>query len=105
MFAYLANSIRARGREIPYSVIAAADLGQGALGDVRFVAGAGMSPQPADPSRSIWLNEWAWHDLSIPIGEPVDIDYYRWEEAGGLSTRTARFTLAGVVPAESKPTV
>ena len=48
VFAYLANAIRARGREIPYSVIAAADLGQGALGDVRFVAGSAMPPAPAD---------------------------------------------------------
>ena len=41
-YAYLANAIRARGREIPYSVIAAADLGQGALSDVRVVAGSAM---------------------------------------------------------------
>ena len=97
VLAYLANAIRARGREIPYSVIAAADLGQGALRDVRFVAGSAMPSAAADAQPSIWLNEWAWRDLGVPIGEPIDVDYYRWEEASGLVTRTARFTLAGVV--------
>ncbi len=97
VFAYLANAIRAKGREIPYSVIAAADLGQGALEDVRRVAGSAMPPVTADPQPSIWLNEWAWRDLGVSIGEPVDVDYYRWEDAAGLVTRTARFSLAGVV--------
>jgi len=97
VFAYLANVIRARGREIPYSVIAAADLGQGALNDVRLVAGSAMSPTAADAHHSIWLNEWAWRDLGIPIGEPIDVEYYHWEEGAGLVTRAARFSLAGVV--------
>lgn len=97
VFAYVANAIRARGREVPYSVIAAADLGQGALGDVRVVAGSGMPPAPAEANDSIWLNEWAWRDLGVQIGEPLDVEYYRWEESAGLVTRTARFNLAGVV--------
>jgi putative ABC transport system permease protein len=97
VFAYLANAIRAQGREIPYSVIAAADLGQGALGDVHLVAGSAMSPTAPDADHSIWLNEWAWRDLGIPIGEPIDVEYYHWEERAGLVTRSARFSLAGVV--------
>ena len=97
VFAYLANAIRARGREIPYSVIAAADLGQGALGDVRVAAGSAMPQAPAEARDSIWLSEWAWQDLGIPIGEPIEVDYYGWEEGAGLVTRSARFSLAGVV--------
>ena len=97
VFAYLANAIRSRGREIPYSVIVAADLGQGAIADMRLVAGSPMPTGAADAPHSIWLNEWAWRDLTIPIGEPVEIDYYHWEEGAGLVTRTAPFTLAGVV--------
>src|SRR5512139_3469540 len=97
VFAYLANAIRARGREIPYSVIAAADLGHSTLSDVRLVAGSAMPPAAADARRSIWLNEWAWRDLGVPIGEPIDVEYYRWEEGAGLVTRTASFSLAGVV--------
>ena len=66
VFAYVANAIRARGREIPYSVIAAADLGQGALrrraarGRLRHAA---RRPRPR--ASPIWLNEWAWKDLGV----------------------------------------
>ena len=97
VFAYLANAIRARGRDIPYSLMAAVDLGHGAMRDVRLVAGSPMPAATEDAHDAIWLNEWAWRDLQIPIGEPVDVDYYRWEEGAALVTRTARFTLAGVV--------
>ncbi len=97
VFAYVANTIRARDREIPYSVIAAADLGQGALGDAQLVAGSVMRSAAAEADHSIWLNEWAWRDLGVRIGEPVEVDYYRWEEPAGLVTRSARFDLAGVV--------
>jgi putative ABC transport system permease protein len=97
IFAYLANTIRARGRDIPYSVVAAANLGEGALHDVRVLSGSPMTPGSAEASHSIWLNEWAAKDLGAAIGDPVDIEYYLWQEAGGLVTRTARFTLAGVV--------
>ncbi len=96
VFAYVANAIRARGREIPYSVIAAADMGQGALQNVRLVAGSAMAPG-ATATPAIWLNEWAWKDLGVPIGESIEVDYYLWEESSGLATRSARFTLAGVV--------
>lgn len=97
VFAYLANSIRARGREIPYSVLAAADLGQGALNDVKVVSGRPMSPALPDASRAIWLNDWAARDLGAAVGEPIDVEFYRWEDAGGLVTRSARFELVGVV--------
>jgi putative ABC transport system permease protein len=106
VLAYLANVIRAGGREIPYSVVAAADLGRGTLTDVRLLAGAAMSaaatgaamsPTATGANESIWLNEWAWRDLGVPIGAPVELDYYHWEDSSGLVTRTARFRLAGVV--------
>ncbi len=96
VFAYLANTIRAKGREVPYSVIAAADLGRGSLRDVTVKAGTAM-PAASDASRSIWLNEWAARDLGAAVGDPVEIEYYRWEDGGGLATRSAAFTLAGVV--------
>jgi hypothetical protein len=96
VFSYLANTIRANGREIPYSVIAAADLGEGALTAVRRVdAGAATAAIP--PEESIWLNEWAWRDLRASPGDRIDVEYYRWQEGGRLSTETARFRLAGVV--------
>ncbi|RPH31842.1 ABC transporter permease, partial [bacterium] len=96
VFTYLANSIRAGGREIPYSVITAADLRQGAMDAVADVAGMTGRPVRVD-GEPIWLNEWAWRDLAIAPGESVEIDYYLWEEEGRLTTRTSRFRFAGAV--------
>ncbi len=97
VLAYLANVMRAGGREIPYSVIAAADLGRGTLTDVRLVAGSAMNPDAPGANESIWLNEWAWRDLGVPIGASIDIEYYHWESAAGLVTKRATLRLAGVV--------
>ena len=78
---YLANTIRARGREIPYSVVTALD----------------SAPAPAEPD-GITLNQWAVRDLGAKPGDPVSLDYYVWKSDGRLYTRTARFRLARVVP-------
>ena len=98
VLAYLANAIRARGREIPYSVIAAADLGTGraarrpAGGGLRHAA-AGGDAQRVDLAQRVGLAR----SRRVRSATPIDIDYYRWEDAAGLVTRTARFSLAGVV--------
>jgi ABC-type lipoprotein release transport system permease subunit len=97
VFTYLANSIRAGGREIPYSVITAADLQQGAMTSVRCIQGFPFPSGSVDADDAIWLNDQAWRDLGIAIGESVEVDYYLWQEEGRLVTRTARFRLAGVV--------
>ncbi len=97
VLAYLANVILAGGREIPYSVVAAADLGRGTLTDVRLVAGSAMNPDAPGAHESIWLNEWAWRDVGVPIGAPIEIEYYHWESASGLVTKRATLRLAGVV--------
>jgi len=89
IYSYLANVIRARGREIPYSVITAGDIGLSAesAGDSSRVEDRALSP--------IWLTEWAWSDLGASPGDTVEVDYYQWQEEGSLVTRTARFRLAG----------
>jgi putative ABC transport system permease protein len=93
IFTYLANSIRVAGRELPYSVITAADLGKGGMADVRIAAGGeGGTAQDA-----LWLNEWAARDFGAAPGAAVEIDYYAWLEDGRLATRRARFHLAGIV--------
>lgn len=97
VFTYLANSIRAGGHEIPYSVITATDLGQGAMSSLRPAEGLPSHASSVGPSRSIWLNEWAWRDLGITPGEPVEVDYYFWQDDGRLVTRTAAFNFAGAV--------
>jgi len=97
VFTYLANSIRIGNREIPYSVITAADLWRGAMNSIRLVEGLPASNPASAGDDSIWLNEWAWRDLKGAVGETVAIDYYRWLDEGRLVTQTARFRLAGAV--------
>jgi ABC-type lipoprotein release transport system permease subunit len=83
VFTYLANTIRARGREIPYSVIAAVDT--------PTADSSGVGVGPSDP---IWLSRWAEQDLGVSPGDTIDVDYFVWLESGALATRTARFSVA-----------
>jgi ABC-type antimicrobial peptide transport system permease subunit len=89
IFTYLANAIRGNGRTIPYSLVTGIDLR--AIG-VEVPDSSAGSPAP------IVLNTWAARDLDVAPGDRIDLDYYVWEEAGRLATRTAQFTLAAVTP-------
>jgi ABC-type lipoprotein release transport system permease subunit len=120
VFSYLANSIRAGDREVPYSIVTA--FGEDAFGRLlkagaaREVAGhpttsddrsAVESQAPGstvdEKSRPlILLNEWAARELGTRAGDAVTLEYYVWEESGRLSTRSAEFRLAGVVPVEGE---
>ena len=75
---YLDNSIRANGREIPYSVVTALGTQDG-----------------------IALNQWAAHDLNAKLGDTVTLEYYVWKSDGRLHTENAQFRLAQVVPTVS----
>jgi len=97
VYTYLANSIRSGDRSIPYSVIAAADLGEGSLVSVEELPLSPSGAEQPDKDEEIRLTDWAWRDLDISIGDPVEVDYYLWQDEGQLITRTARFKLAGVV--------
>jgi hypothetical protein len=102
VFTYLANTIRKGDRRIPYSLITATDLA------VLYEPTAATSPT-ATPARApvattqgptgpdtIILNEWAARELTAVPGEPIEIEYYLWDPAAGLLTRSASFTLARV---------
>jgi putative ABC transport system permease protein len=78
---YLATAIKANGREIPYSLVTAI-------------------PQSSAVDRPLWLTRWAADDLGAAVGDPVTIEYYRWSDDAGLTTGTAEFRLAGVLPME-----
>ena len=98
---YLANAIRARGREIPYSVIAAIDLEayeRLAGTAVSAPASIGARPQAATPFPPIRLNQWAVDDLGVTPGDRIDVDYFLWSDQDGLRTASGAFTFAGVVP-------
>ncbi len=82
VFTYLANTIRRGDREVPYSLVAAADPGIGL-------------PSTGHP---IVLNNWTARELGARTGDSITLDYYVWEEPGYLETRRAAFTVAGIVP-------
>src|SRR5687768_7468924 len=89
VFSYLANSISAGGRSIPYSLVS------GIGGEM--VAQLGDSANYKSP---IVLNEWAARELNVQNGEKVTLEYYVWHEGGRLETRTADFQFAGATPIE-----
>ncbi|MEJ2112031.1 MAG: ABC transporter permease, partial [Acidobacteriota bacterium] len=97
VYTYMANSIRAGGRSIPYSAITAADIGDGALVDIQPQR-TGAAPKPDSPLPPITLTDWASRDLDVEVGETVEVVYYIWQDAGDLATRSASFTLNGTVP-------
>ena len=100
---YLANSIRARGREIPYSLISAIDLT--AYDDLsRSRSSAPPTPTVGAASSTvaaslppIRLNEWAAADLGVVAGDRVEVEYYIWSDQDGLRTESTAFTFAGLV--------
>jgi len=96
LFTYLANTIRVASREIPYSLVTAAD-------DSALARLAGPSA-PGGPARAgssrppIWLNDWAARDLAARPGDTVTLEYYVWQDGAGLHTERAEFALRGILP-------
>jgi putative ABC transport system permease protein len=82
---YVANTIKIADREIPYSTVTAIDFQPTATGQ-------------KDPRPRIWLSQWAADDLGAKVGDLVSLDYFLWNDADGLDTSSAQFTLAGIVP-------
>ena len=88
VFTYLANTIRAGDREIPYSLVTATNLD----------GLAARPPRNTTDPNDILLTEWAARDLQVAPGDRVSLEYYLWTDGGQLVTRSADFRLAGVVP-------
>ena len=86
---YVANEMRTGQRAVPYSLVTAIDL--------KTIAPL-ITVDTASTLPPIVLNDWAASDLAARRGDVVSLDYYVWKESGGLSTRTAEFQVAGVVP-------
>ena len=90
---YLVNELRGGDRVLPYSLVSALDL-QAVSGQERDVEDTGITAAP------IVLNEWAADDLEVAVGDPLELEYYVWEDEGRLVTRSADFRVADVVPIE-----
>lgn len=86
VFAYVANAIRAGERTIPYSLVVALEPGQL----------AGLSQPDNGQTTPIILNEWAARDLNARPDDEITLDYYRWQDAGGLVTKSAQFRLTQI---------
>jgi ABC-type lipoprotein release transport system permease subunit len=94
-FTYLANSIRAGGREVPYSLVTA--VGQDFLPQTDQQLPRSPVPPPGFVS-SITLNDWTASDLGVKKGDRIELEYYVWLDEGRLVTRTAEFRLTGIGP-------
>src|SRR5262249_5259125 len=79
---YLATSIKANGRETPYSLVSA--LPQRTIEEAGKAGGAGGS-------APIWLSRWTADDLGAHVGDAVTLDYYLWSDADGLTTSSSSF--------------
>ena len=93
VFTYLANSLRSDDREVPYSLVTATDL-TSIVSGFRRTEGNGAPPP-------IILNDWTARELMVVAGDPLTLEYYMWEDAGRLVTRTSEFRVAGIVPVDA----
>jgi ABC-type antimicrobial peptide transport system permease subunit len=99
VFAYLARTIRIGAREAPYSVVAGFDLGTRCAG-MPFLVHSRWGDPRGDPSIAdpIRINAWTAEALGARVGDRVQIEFEVWEDGGGIVSRSAEFTLAGVLP-------
>jgi putative ABC transport system permease protein len=95
---YLANTISAGGREIPYSVVAALDPTQPPPLGPFLPAGV---KQLAD--EDVVLADWKESPLPRKIGEKVTLSFFPPTHQGQPREESAVFRLAGFVPLEGVP--
>ncbi len=94
IFSYVVNSIAHGEKSVPYSLVTGLESDHLAL----ISGGAPSDSQEEDSPAPIWLNDWTSGDLGIGPGTPVTLEYFLWDYRRGLSTQTAEFRVAGVVP-------
>ncbi len=87
---YLANTIAANGRTVPYSTVTALSAWPRSL---QLVGDGGRaSPGPGE----IVLNEWTASDLGARPGDPVTLTYYIVGPDSTIETASHEFRLAGI---------
>ncbi len=102
VLAYLANSINAKERSVPYSLVVALDeltfkrMGAGETEPVQSPTPGASAVSKSDPS--IILNDWTARDLGVRPGDSITLEYYLWHEDGRLETKNESFNLAAVAP-------
>lgn len=96
VLSYLANSIAANGRSIPYSLVTAVD--NQTYEELRRQDSTVANIPNDGVANPIILNEWAARDLGVRRGDPVTLEYYIWQTDGRLETRSAQFNLSAIIP-------
>ena len=111
-FTYLANTISANNKIVPYSTIVALPMNEGEFSEL--LSGhttesellAYKEAQTPDALRArpktgeIVLNTWAASDLGVKVGDKVSLTYYRVGAEEEYITETAFFLLKGILPTE-----
>ncbi len=99
VFTYLANTIAAGDKQIPYSTISAIDFrAEPPLGPFKTPEGEAIAPLADD---EIVLNSWAAEDLGVEPGAEIEITYFEPESThGDVREAKAKFRLKAVVAIE-----
>jgi ABC-type antimicrobial peptide transport system permease subunit len=92
---YLANTMSAKGKVIPYSTVTALN----SANDEIFGALELIDRTPAPPlaDDEIFLNKWAATDLGVTSGDTIDMSYYAVGPLGELFTQSARFRVKKIL--------
>ena len=90
---YLANTISAKDKTIPYSTIVALPTGEGEFSHL-------LNKHTVASEPGIILNTWAATDLGVEVGDQISITYYRVGAGEEYISETASFLLRGIVPIE-----
>lgn len=101
VFTYLANTIAAGKKEIPYSTVAALDIvDRPTLGPFRTPEGKPIEKIGDD---EILLSKWAAEDLGVQPGAEISITYFLPESThSNVAEATAKFKLAAIVDLKEK---
>ena len=107
---YLANTISAEGKTVPYSTIIALPTDKGAFAEFlnrhtteaqRFrVENALKAHRIQSKPNEIVLNTWTAGDLGVEVGDEIKITYDRVGTGEEYTTETALFRLIGILPIE-----
>ncbi|MFQ5865835.1 MAG: FtsX-like permease family protein [bacterium] len=95
IFTYLANTLTANGRMVPYSTVAALNTSVGEPFDSLVLTNGAPAPQLAD--NEILLNQWATEDLGVKVGDSINMSYFVVGPRDELATKSSKVILKGIL--------
>ena len=94
---WLATRLTVRDRSVPYSIVTAVTP---SIGESAALNVLEPSPSAAGGPPPIVLTAWTARELDASAGDSLELEYYRWTDAGLLATEQATFRVAGILPME-----